>query len=153
MKLSKGSWALFGKGNNIIPSELVLAYKRTDFKVLEPRPFTLQVGSYSPELASLYSQMKTSSAGYLTAWNPYSVGSSHEDNQRSQEALLRKLSLEGFTTLSAFGVDPSGDWPGETSVLAPGLDLERTKSLGNEFAQNAVLWIGDDAVPQLILLR
>jgi len=37
--------------------------------------------------------------------------------------------------------------------LAPGLDLERTKSLGNEFAQNAVLWIGDDAVPQLILLR
>ena len=89
----------------------------------------------------------------MTAWNPYSIVSSHEDNQRSQEALLRKLSLEGFTTLSAFGVDSSGDWPGETSVLAPGLDLERTKSLGNEFAQNAVLWIGDDAVPQLILLR
>ena len=131
----------------------MFAYGRTDFKVLEPRPFTLRIGSHSPELASLYGQMKISSAGYLTAWNPYSVSSSHDDNQRSQEALLKKLSLEGFTTLPAFGVDPSGDWPGEASVLVPGLDLERTKSLGAEFGQNAIVWIGDDVIPQLILLQ
>jgi len=35
----------------------------------------------------------------------------------------------------------------------PGLSLEASKSLGARFEQNAIVWSGADAVPQLILLR
>ena len=71
----------------------------------------------------------------------------------AQQQLLRQLSLEGFPALNALGIDPSGDWPGEESVFVPGLSLDRAKLLGSKFGQNAIVWVGPDAVPQLVLLR
>lgn len=136
-----------------IPHELVLAYKKTDFRVLEPQEFTLRVGQRSAELQSLYVDMGVTCAGYLTAWNPFSAETSTVDNIKAQLSLIRRLSLEGYPTLKALGVDPAGKWPGEESVFIPGLDLERTKSLGVEFGQNAIVLAGSDAVSQLVLLR
>ena len=136
-----------------IPSDLIEAYSATHFTVLEPRPLTLRVDHHSAELAKLLKEMGVSSAGYLTAWNPYSAETSAADNEAAQLSLIRSLSLEGYPTLKALGVDPAGEWPGEESVFVPGLDLERAKSLGVEFGQNAIVWAGPDAVPQLVLLR
>ena len=136
-----------------IPSDLIEAYRTTHFTVLEPRPLTLRVDHHSAELAELFKEMGVSSAGYLTAWNPYSAETSAADNEAAQLSLIRSLSLEGYPTLKALGVDPAGEWPGEESVFVPGLDLERAKSLGVEFGQNAIVWAGSDAVPQLVLLR
>lgn len=136
-----------------IPPDLIEAYRATHFTVLEPRPLTLRVGHHSAELAQLYREMGVSSAGYLTAWNPYSAETSGADNEAAQLSLIRSLSLEGYPTLKALGVDPEGEWPGEESVFVPGLELERAKSLGVEFGQNAVVWAGSGALPQLVLLR
>jgi len=136
-----------------IPSDLVEAYRATNFTVLEPRSFTLRVNYQSSELAELYKQLKISTAAYLTAWNPYSAETSAADNEAAQLSLIRSLSLGGYPTLKALGVNPAGKWPGEESVFVPGLDLERAKSLGVEFGQNAIVWAGSDAVPQLVLLR
>lgn len=136
-----------------ILSDLIEAYRATHFKVLEPRPITLRVDHHSAELAELFKEMGVSCAGYLTAWNPYSAATSAADNEAAQLSLIRSLSLEGYPTLKALGVDPAGKWPGEESVFVPGLDLERAKSLGDEFGQNAIVWAGPDAVPQLVLLR
>ena len=144
--------AVWGIETNI-PPDLVKAYESTDFRVLEPYAFTLRVGHHSPKLAELYARTGVSSAGYLTAWNPYSAETSDENNKRAQEELRRKLSLDGLPNLGALGIDPSGDWPGEESIFVPGLDLERAQALGAEFGQNAVVWADADAVPQLILLR
>jgi hypothetical protein len=136
-----------------IPSDLIEAYRTTHFTVLEPRPLTLRVDHHSAELAELFKEMGVSSAGYLTAWNAYSAEASAADNEAAQLSLIRSLSLEGYPTLKALGVDPAGEWPGEESVFVPGLGLERAKSLGVEFGQNAIVWAGSDAVPQLVLLR
>lgn len=136
-----------------IPHEMVQAYKMTDFRVLEPQEFTLRVGHHSAELQALYIELGIMCAGYLTAWNPYSEEASEVDNENAQRQLLRKLSLEGFPVLKALGIDPSGDWPSEESVFVPGISLDRAKLLGSEFGQNAIVWAGPDAVPQLILLR
>lgn len=136
-----------------IPRELIMAYETTDFRVLEPQEFTLRIGQHSTELQSLYVELSVKCAGYLTAWNPFSKEASELDNEHAQRQLLRQLSLEGFPALNALGIDPSGDWPGEESVLVPGLSLDRAKSLGSEFGQNAIVWAGPDAVPQLVLLR
>ena len=136
-----------------IPSDLIEAYRATHFTVLEPRALTLRVDNHSAELAKLFKEMDVSTAGYLTAWNPYSAETSAADNAAAQLSLIRRLSLEDYPTLKALGVDPAGKWPGEESVFVPGLDLEHAKSLGVEFGQNAIVWAGPDAVPQLVLLR
>lgn len=136
-----------------IPSDLIMAYKTTDFRVLEPREFTLRVGQHSAELQSLYVELGVKCAGYLTAWNPFSKEASELENENAHRQLLRQLSLEGFPALNALGIDPSGDWPGEESVFVPGLSLDQAKLLGSEFGQNAIVWAGPDAVPQLVLLR
>lgn len=136
-----------------IPSEIIEAYRATHFTVLEPRPLTLRVDHHSAELAELFKEMGVSSAGYLTAWNPYSAATSAADNKAAQLSLIRRLSLEGYPTLKALGVNPEDEWQGEESVFVPGLDLERAKLLGVEFGQNAIVWAGPDAMPQLVLLR
>ena len=51
------------------------------------------------------------------------------------------------------GEHPSGQWPGEPSFLILGLPLDAAKQLGARHEQNAIVWCGTDAVPQLILLR
>ena len=137
----------------VIPADLIKAYESTDFRVLEPQAFTMRVGRYSPELQALYVDLRVSSAGYLTAWNPYSAETSDENNKCAQEELRRNLSLDGLPNLGALGIDPSGDWPGEESIFVPGLGLERAKALGAAFGQNAIVWADADAVPQLVLLR
>ena len=138
---------------SVISKDLIKAYESTDFHVLEPRIFILKIGQGSPEVADLYSQMGVSSAGFITAWNPFSEEKSSDQNRRSQAELQRTLSLEGLPTLNAIGVDPSGEWPSEESFLILGLSLERAKVLGTDFSQNAIVWIGADATPKLVLLR
>ena len=74
-----------------LPSDLIEAYRTTHFTVLEPRSLTLRVGNHSAQLAELFEEMGVSSAGYLTAWNPYSAETSAADNE-----LLRQHSCERF---------------------------------------------------------
>lgn len=136
-----------------IAAELVAAYENTDFRVLEPREFTLRIGVASEELRVVYAELGVSTAAYLTAWNPLSEEASREANESAQAVLAQKLALGGFATWNGLGIDPSGDWPGEDSIFVPGIDLATAKSLGREFQQNAIVWIGLDAVPQLVLLR
>lgn len=130
-----------------------MAYEATDFRVLEPQEFTLRIGQRSAELQAMYVELGVTCAGYLTAWNPYSYETSAAENAVAQQSLVRRLSLDGYPTLQGLGVDPSEKWPGEESIFVPGLSLERAKSLGIDFGQNAIVWAGDDAIPQLVLLR
>lgn len=136
-----------------IPHELILAYTTSNFTVLEPHSFTLRIGQHSAELQSLYVEHGVQCAGYLTAWNPFSKQTSKLDNDKVQRQLLEQLSIEGFSVLKALGIDPSGDWPGQESVMFLGLSRERAKLLGSEFGKNAIVWAGPHAVPQCVQLR
>lgn len=141
------------KGDSEIPPELVSAYLYTDFRVLEPRRFTLRIGAVSEDLRAVYDELGVASAAFLTAWNPFSRDVSREVNDRAQAALVTSLERAGHTIWSGIGVDPAGEWPGEESVLALGIELEAAKSIGREFQQNAIVWAGEDAIPELVLLR
>jgi len=41
----------------------------------------------------------------------------------------------------------------ERSVFAYGMDKASACALGRQFRQDAIVWVGPDAVPQLVLLR
>lgn len=136
-----------------LQAELIKAYRKTEFRVLGSQNFTLRVDTFSEPLCHLFEEMGVCTAAFLTAWNPYSAPTVLDDNRRAQTALRQKLAGDGYSTIDGFGVDPTSDWEGEDSVLILGMDLERAKYLGNELRQNAIVWVGEDAVPSLVLLR
>jgi len=56
-------------------------------------------------------------------------------------------------TIEGVGADPAGAWPEEKSYFALGINEDTARQLGMRFHQDAVVWVGPDAIPQLLLLR
>ncbi len=90
-------------------------------------------------------------AGWLSAFNPGSRRLSILDNLRRHDALWRRLRLEGRTALVGYAADPSGAWPDETSLLVPGIGLERLNRLALDFGQLAFLWLEPGRPVRLLL--
>jgi len=55
--------------------------------------------------------------------------------------LTKELRNRSLKFLDGVGEHPSGDWPGEASVLVLGMSLEAVKSLGQRYEQNAIVWL------------
>ena len=138
-----------------VTPELMAAYRATPYKIDDGgESFTLRVDEYSAPLAKLYERTGQCSALVITACNPYSEQQEEEKNLAAQQALRTDLVSGGARYLFAgVGEDPAGVWPGEPSCLVLGLAVEDARRLAAQYRQNAVLWAGKDAVPQLILLR
>lgn len=139
---------------SVISLALQDAYLTTHYEVHHPqRVFTLVIGQRSLALHRLHQEHSTSGSAYLTAWNPFGNELSRETNNARQEKLLHDLRRLCAICISGKGVDPSGKWSGEESVLALGLLRSHAIELGERYQQNAIVWIGSDAIPELILLR
>jgi hypothetical protein len=132
---------------------LLAAYAATDYVVNGVEPaFVLRVGQPSTPLRTLHEQYGISCSAFLTAWNPGSSIRANELNQSAQSELETTLRARGFTLIPGVGVDPDGNWPAEQSVLVLGVAREEAEQLGREYGQNAILWMGADAVPEVLLL-
>ena len=130
------------------------AYGATAYRVLDPiRTFELRVGQPSSALRALYRRHHVNCAAFITAWNPYSENTDDTANERAQAALAHDLRSLDCNVIAGVGEDPAGEWPGEPSVLALALTRAQTEQLGHKYRQNAVIWIAEDAIPRLILLR
>ena len=138
---------------SIIDSATVQAYRETEYRVFAEAGFTLRVGQASAELLFAHKRHKTHCSAFLTACNPLSQAFDAASNAERQAALAQELNNQGLVFESGIGQHPSNGWPGEESLLVYGLELEAAKALGTRFEQNALVWCGADAVPQLILLR
>lgn len=132
---------------------LVEAYKATDYRVDAHPPFVLKIGLASPQLAQLYHQHGATCAAFLTACNPYSEVVGDVENAAFLHKLGRELTSLGLTFIPGMGQDNQGQWPGEPSFLIFGLQLDEAQAMGAQYRQNALVWCGTDAMPQLILLR
>ena len=136
-----------------IPLETIAAYRATHYRVIDQIPFVLKIGRPSQHLQRLFREYDLHSAAFLTAWNPFSHPTSEADNRAAQARLENDISQNSLPVIAGEGVDPTGEWPGEPSVLALGLSLEAASSLGVQYQQNAIVWADQDIKPQLILLR
>jgi hypothetical protein len=131
----------------------VQAYRETNYGVQATDPFVLRIDKACPELMALHQQHRVDCSAYITACNPFSQVYENEVNAERHAALGRELDQDGLTYVEGIGQHPSNQWPGETSYLMFGLPLDAAKALGSRLGQNAFVWTGADAVPQLILLR
>lgn len=136
----------------IAPST-VQAYLETDYRVAAAAPFVLKAGVASAPLASLYRAHRTDCCAFITACNPYSRIVGEQENAERQVELARELTRLGLTLFDSVGRHPAGGWPEEPGYLVLGLSLAAAKALGEKHRQNAIIWCGPDALPELVLLR
>ncbi|MBX7492062.1 DUF3293 domain-containing protein [Qipengyuania sp. 1NDW9] len=136
-----------------LPKELISAYQLTDYVVFTDPEIWLHIEHHNPQLAKLLSEHGCSAAAFITAFNPFGEQLSETENQQANDRLevhLKKLELIYF---EGEGRGSEGDWPPEPSFLVLGIDREEASNLGRIFQQNAIVWAGAGANPELILLR
>jgi hypothetical protein len=136
-----------------LPENLISAYRATRYRVFSNPDFDFAIGHRSEVLANLYRDRAVASAAFLTAWNPEGNLQNEAFNRTALARLRERVASEAVAVIAGFGEDPDGVWAGEESLLALGLGREASCRIGAEFRQNAIVWVGPDAVPELLLLR
>ena len=149
---ANGATTVTGEPSVLDPATL-RAYRETDYLVLLDPAVTLRIDRPSSALAIMQAQYLVSSSAFVTACNPLGELVDAGTNERYRTRLIDELERIGIPFVEGVGRHPSGNWPGEASVLAFGLDLDAARALGRRHSQNAILWSGSDAIPRLVLLR
>jgi hypothetical protein len=135
-----------------LDQHLIRAYRATAYTVFAEPEFALRIGERSAALANLFDRTGNSCAAYITAWNPKGEACDPAFNAAAQKRLAASVEELGLDYLQGEGRGEIGDWPPEESLLILGCTRSRAKKLGHAFKQNAVVWVGADAVPELIML-
>lgn len=137
-----------------ITTELIGHYLSANYQVMTGSDIiTLSINQPSTSLSQLFTTSGYQCAVFITAFNPLSQQKNLKENLINNERL--QLALKQYTPqiLEGKSTDPSEQWIAEESFLALGINLETSKLLGTQFNQNAIVWIGADTKPRLILLR
>jgi len=137
-----------------LSENLVTSYLGTNYQIGTGHDsISLQINQYSESLARLLTASKYPCAAIISAYNPFSQLLSDKENQALHEPLMHCLSNCSYAMIESLNTDSAEVWPAEKSFFVLGLDLNTSKSLGQRFNQNAIVWIDNDAIPRLILLR
>ena len=137
-----------------IHQDKVQTYLATDYRLGHTdQDIVLTIGKHSERLAMLFVGNGVNCGAFLTAYNPQGTIQSDAANAQGHAELARKLQELGLLAIQGSGSEEGTDWPAEKSYFALGLTLEPAKAIGTHFDQDAIVWVGQDAVPQLILLR
>jgi len=135
-----------------LSSALLHAYRNATYRVTTAAGnIDLKIGVHNPRLAALLEQRGARSAAFVTACNPHSQRRPRAWNARASRALRHAASALGLDTLTGVGFDEQETWPGEESLLVLNIDRTQALTLGRRFQQYAVVWIGPDARPRLLL--
>ena len=136
-----------------LPPELIQAYRETHYRVEGVEPFTLKVDQVSSEVLRALAKRGLKSCAFVTAWNPYSIALKEEENTILERKLNLHLNAQGLNHTPGEGVHPSNGWPGERSSLVWGVSETNAREIAEEFQQNAFIRVGEDGIPELILMR
>ena len=113
----------------------------------------MKIGVRSDEIVRLFTASSADCAAFITAENPYSEPQTPATNSERQRRLGNDLTALGVTYFPGKGQGEDPNWPAEASFLVLGMGREAANDLGRKYGQNAIVWIGADGVPELLLLR
>lgn len=118
---------------------------------LERPTIQLRIGEKSIRLLDLHLRCMARESVFVTAFNPLGVCSTPETNQEANKELRTWISSHDFQCRKGLGIGDDPSWDPEESFLVLGASRETAASLCIQFRQNAVVYIGVDAVPTLLL--
>ena len=137
-----------------IPQDKIDAYLATDYIARSAGgTFTMRIGTFSPDVKAIYERQGWTCCLFITAFNPLGREQSVAENELAHAELGRELRTLSLNVSEGEGTDPTLNWDPEKSFLAYGIDEQKSRELGTKYRQDAVVWVGDDAVPRLLLLR
>lgn len=137
-----------------IPTDKITAYLATDYRFGHGLDrITLRIDTPSEALKRLYASSGYACGVFITAYNPLGQVRSHAVNEVAHARLGAELHALAIEVMEGAGADPTGAWPEEKSVFVLGVDLEAAQTLGIRYHQDAIVWVGRDAIPILVLLR
>jgi hypothetical protein len=102
---------------------------------------------------TLFADSGVTCGAFVTAYNPRGTEQSKAANTKAHAELTAKLRQLGHQAIEGSGSEKGSKWPAERSYFAQGMALEPAEAIGRHFDQDAIVWVGPDEVPQLILLR
>lgn len=138
-----------------IPAEKIKAYLDTHYRFGQGIDLiTLRIDTHAEALSRLCASSGCACGVFITAYNPLGQSQYINANQAAHARLGIELeALAPGRVIEGAGADPTGEWPEEKSFFALGVDLDAARELGIRYKQDAIVWVGKDAVPRLILLR
>ena len=137
-----------------IHPDKVKAYLATDYRLGHAaQDIVLTIGQRSERLAALFAAKGVNCGAFLTAYNPRGTLQPEAANHLAHAQLATQLEQLGHEVIAGSGSEKGTKWPAEKSYFALGLALETAKAMGTHFNQDAIVCVGADAEPQLILLR
>jgi hypothetical protein len=135
-----------------IDDALIEAYEDAEYEIFGESEIIIHIGEVSLDLKRLMLAKQSHAAAFISAHNPYSEILEESENIKRHNDLLNDLKTLGFDTVLGEGRDKQGQWLGEASLLIFNISRTLAESLGNQYGQNAIVWIEADAIPQLVLL-
>jgi hypothetical protein len=139
--------------SHLFEAGLVTAYQQAWYHVGTEPGFTLRIGVHSPQLLAPHARLGASTSAFVTAYNPLGRLQSRAENEHAHLRLRTEIQASGLRCVHGAGFDPSGRWQPEPSLLVVGISLDDARELGARYGQNAIVWCGADAIPQLVLLQ
>ena len=137
-----------------IQPDKVRAYLATDYRLGHAaQDIVLTIGKRSDRLAALFAAKGVNCGAFLTAYNPRGTLQTEAANHLAHAQLATQLEQLGHAVIEGSGSEEGTDWAAEESYFALGMALEPAKAMGTHFDQGAIVWVGPDAEPQLVLLR
>jgi hypothetical protein len=136
-----------------LADELLLAYRRTIYRVCAQPEFDFRIGQYSTDMALAHATRHITSSAFLTACNPQSCQLPPNENALRMADAQRSLLSAGLACVAALAIDPDGLWPAEESLWVPGITFEQAICFAARFDQNAFVWFAEDAKAHLALMR
>ena len=137
-----------------IAPDKIAAYHSTLYRVGSGAgAITLGIGIHAPQLHSTFKAAGAECGVVITAFNPLGEQWDHAANLAAQGRLEEHLRALAPMVLEAEGADPTGAWPPEPSFFALGINQGTAHLLGTRYRQDAVVWVGGSAIPELLLLR
>lgn len=133
-----------------VDEPLLRAYQDARYRVEDATEF--RVGECCADLAALHAEHGARHSHFITAFNPESRRLSADENVARHAALGERIDVLGARRLAAAGLDPGGQWPPEPGYLVFDLADDVALALGRDFDQNAIVRIGADAVPRLVVI-
>ena len=136
-----------------ISNELLESYMLAHYHVYGSPSFILKIGHYSPELNDINKTSSKKIAAFITAFNPASIELSNQENIERNQQFEKKIKILHLDYLHGEGKCNESDSSGEQSFLVFGIDQTEAIRLGKEFGQNAIVWIPENSIPELLLLK
>ena len=137
-----------------IAADKVRAYRASDYRIgYTDQAIVLSPGLRSAQIAQLFALHGVNCGAFITAFNPQGAQRSTGENEQAHQQLQSHIESYGLKCLEGEGSEAGTDWPAEKSCFALGLGRSNAIEVGRLYSQDAIVWVGESAVPELVLLR